>query len=107
MTGRGSYLQVMCEVKASDIADHVRARLEKEHAEKERKRLDKAEAHKFTFLRIATDKDLADQIGKDRYFDLVDHEKVCEHVTCRTRALMCTLSWGISYSWEQHCRRLS
>lgn len=89
-------LQVMCEVKAEDIAEHVRARLEKEHAEKERKRLDKAEAHKFTFLRIATDNDLQEQIGKDRYFDLVDHEKVRQRRMCWTCAFMSTLLWGLS-----------
>eukprot|EP00884_Botryococcus_braunii_P009403 jgi/Botrbrau1/18464/Bobra.0072s0047.1 len=68
--------KIMCAVSKEDIAEHVRDRLQKESDEKERKRLDKLEAHLYTFLRIATDKDLEEQIGKDRYFDLVDHDKV-------------------------------
>lgn len=47
-----------------------------EHAEEGRQSLDEDDADDFTALRIATDDDLLDQIGKKRCFDLVDHEKV-------------------------------
>jgi ubiquitin carboxyl-terminal hydrolase 7 len=67
----------MCNVSEVDIAEHVAARLKKEAEEKDRKRVEKQEAHLFTYLKIATDQDFTDQIGKDRWFDLVDHEKVC------------------------------
>jgi hypothetical protein len=76
VSGWWCLVQIMCEVSIEDIAEHVRDRLQKEHEEKERKRMEKLEAHLFTFFRIATDKDLSEQIGTDRYFDLVDHDKV-------------------------------
>ncbi|KAG2629395.1 hypothetical protein PVAP13_3KG431800 [Panicum virgatum] len=51
-------------------------RLKKEQEEKEHKKKEKAEAHLYTIIKIARDEDLKDQIGKNIYFDLVDHEKV-------------------------------
>lgn len=39
--------QVMCEVSKADIQDHVAERLEREHAEKERHRREKLEAHLY------------------------------------------------------------
>jgi ubiquitin carboxyl-terminal hydrolase 7 len=50
--------------------------LKKEQEEKEHKKKEKAEAHLYTIIKIARDEDLNDQIGKNIYFDLVDHEKV-------------------------------
>ncbi|XVF19575.1 hypothetical protein REPUB_Repub11eG0122900 [Reevesia pubescens] len=50
-------------------------RLKKE-LEKELKKKEKAEAHLYTIIKVARDDDLAEQIGKDIYFDLVDHDKV-------------------------------
>lgn len=37
----------MCEVGKADIQDHVAERLEREHAEKERRRREKLEAHLY------------------------------------------------------------
>ncbi|XP_061338198.1 ubiquitin C-terminal hydrolase 13-like [Gastrolobium bilobum] len=48
----------------------------KEQEEKDNKNKEKEEAHLFTVIKVARDKDLAVQIGKDIYFDLVDHDKV-------------------------------
>ncbi|GFY93477.1 ubiquitin-specific protease 12 [Actinidia rufa] len=59
-----------------DIAEHLRIRLKKEQEEKEDKRRYKAEAHLYTIIKVARDEDLVEQIGKDIYFDLVDHERV-------------------------------
>lgn len=67
---------IMCDVTQADISEHVRARLVAEQAEKERRRKEKAEAHLYTLVRVATDEDLAAQIGHDRFFDLVDMDKV-------------------------------
>lgn len=39
--------QVMCEVSKADIQDHVAERLEREAAEKERRRKEKMEAHLY------------------------------------------------------------
>ncbi len=39
--------QVMCEVSKADIQAHVAERLEREHAEKERRRREKLEAHLY------------------------------------------------------------
>ncbi|XP_062203185.1 ubiquitin C-terminal hydrolase 13-like isoform X2 [Phragmites australis] len=68
--------KIMCNVDEKDIAEHLRVRLKKEQEEKEHKKKEKAEAHLYTIIKIARDDDLKEQIGKNIYFDLVDHEKV-------------------------------
>ncbi|XP_020577037.1 ubiquitin carboxyl-terminal hydrolase 13-like isoform X2 [Phalaenopsis equestris] len=68
--------KIICNVDEKDIAEHLRIRLKKEQEEKEHKKKEKAEAHLFTIIKVARDEDLAQQTGKDIYFDLVDHEKV-------------------------------
>ncbi|KAL4386907.1 hypothetical protein GQ457_09G027360 [Hibiscus cannabinus] len=50
-------------------------RLKKKQEEKEQKRKEKAEARLYTVIKVARNEDLYEQIGKDIYFDLVDHEK--------------------------------
>lgn len=67
---------IMCEVKGTEIAEHVRDRLEREKAEKERKQRDKQEAHLYITVNVATEADLREQIGTSIYFDLVDFDKV-------------------------------
>ncbi|KAK4382144.1 Ubiquitin carboxyl-terminal hydrolase 12, partial [Sesamum angolense] len=70
--------KIICDVDEKDIAEHLR--LKKEQEEKEDKRRYKAQAHLYTISRlslsVARDEDLREQIGKDIYFDLVDHDKV-------------------------------
>ncbi|KAK3228593.1 hypothetical protein Dsin_000474 [Dipteronia sinensis] len=68
--------KIICNVDVNDIAEHLRLRLNKEKEEKEQKRKEKAEAHLYTVIKVARNEDLLEQIGKDIYFDLVDHEKV-------------------------------
>ncbi|KAJ3675624.1 hypothetical protein LUZ60_004666 [Juncus effusus] len=68
--------KIMCNVDEKDIAEHLRIRLKKEQEEKEHKKKEKAEAHLYTIIKVARDEDLKEQIGKDIYFDLVDHDKV-------------------------------
>jgi ubiquitin carboxyl-terminal hydrolase 7 len=68
--------KIMCNVDEKDIAEHLRIRLKKEQEEKEHKKKEKAEAHLYTIIKVARDEDLKEQIGKNTYFDLVDHEKV-------------------------------
>ncbi|KAJ6892679.1 ubiquitin carboxyl-terminal hydrolase 13-like isoform X1 [Populus alba x Populus x berolinensis] len=68
--------KVICNVDEKDIAEHLRIRLKKEQEEKEQKRKEKAEAHLYTIIKVARSEDLLEQIGKDVYFDLVDHDKV-------------------------------
>uniref|UniRef100_A0A0D9XTG5 ubiquitinyl hydrolase 1 n=1 Tax=Leersia perrieri TaxID=77586 RepID=A0A0D9XTG5_9ORYZ len=68
--------KIMCNVDEKDIAEHLRIRLKKEQEEKEHKKKEKAEAHLYTIIKVARDENLKEQIGKDMYFDLVDHEKV-------------------------------
>ncbi|XAR53555.1 Ubiquitinyl hydrolase 1 [Bertholletia excelsa] len=72
--------KIICNVDEKDIAEHLRLefqiRLKKEQEEKEQKRKEKAEAHLYTIIKVARDEDLLQQIGKDIYFDLVDHDKV-------------------------------
>ncbi|XP_075081681.1 uncharacterized protein LOC107812671 [Nicotiana tabacum] len=50
--------------------------LKKEQEEKEKKRKEKVEDGLYTIIKVARDEDLAEQIGKEMYFDLVDHDKV-------------------------------
>ncbi|KAJ6727514.1 UBIQUITIN-SPECIFIC PROTEASE 12-RELATED [Salix purpurea] len=68
--------KIICNVDEKDIAEHLRIRLKKEQEEKEQKRKEKAEAHLYTIIKVAHSEDLLEQIGKDVYFDLVDHDKV-------------------------------
>ncbi|KAK4337648.1 hypothetical protein RND71_042135 [Anisodus tanguticus] len=68
--------RIICNVDEKDIAEHLRVRLKKEQDEKEQKRKEKAEAHLYTIIKVARDEDLGEQIGKEIYFDLVDHDKV-------------------------------
>ncbi|XP_039058437.1 ubiquitin carboxyl-terminal hydrolase 12-like isoform X2 [Hibiscus syriacus] len=68
--------KIICNVDEKDIAEHLRIRLKKEQEEKEEKRKYKAQAHLYTIIKVARDEDLLEQIGKDIYFDLVDHDKV-------------------------------
>ncbi|XP_023929856.1 ubiquitin C-terminal hydrolase 12 isoform X4 [Quercus suber] len=67
--------KIICNVD-EDIAEHLRIRLKKEQEEKEQKRKEKAEAHLYTIIKVARNEDLLEQIGRDIYFDLVDHDKV-------------------------------
>ncbi|KAL5720643.1 ubiquitinyl hydrolase 1 [Ranunculus cassubicifolius] len=67
---------IICNVDEKDIAEHLRMRLKKEQEEKEHKKKEKAEAHLYTIIKVARNEDLSEQIGKDIYFDLVDHDKV-------------------------------
>lgn len=67
---------VMCKVTEEDISEHVRARLKAEKEEKERLKREKAEAHLYTMVRIATDEDIKAQIGHTKSFDLVDMDAV-------------------------------
>ncbi|KAJ6796532.1 ubiquitin carboxyl-terminal hydrolase 12-like [Iris pallida] len=67
--------KIICNVDEKDIAEHLRVRLKKEQGEKEHKKKEKAEAHLYTIIKVARDADLAGQIGRERYFDLVDHDK--------------------------------
>jgi len=63
---------ILCDVTKDDIAQHLRERLDKEQEEKEKRKKEKQEAHLYTYVRIATDKDLTAQVGQHTYFDLVD-----------------------------------
>ncbi|OVA00858.1 Ubiquitin carboxyl-terminal hydrolases family 2 [Macleaya cordata] len=68
--------KIICNVDEKDIAEHLRIRLKKEQEEKEHKKKEKAEAHLYTIIKVARNEDLLEQIGRDIYFDLVDHDKV-------------------------------
>ncbi|XP_048137608.1 ubiquitin C-terminal hydrolase 13-like isoform X4 [Rhodamnia argentea] len=49
--------------------------LMKEQEEEEQRKC-KTQAHLYTIIKVAREEDLVDKIGKDIYFDLVDHDKV-------------------------------
>ncbi|XP_047333401.1 ubiquitin C-terminal hydrolase 12-like isoform X2 [Impatiens glandulifera] len=68
--------KILCNIEEKDIAEHLRVRLKKEQEEKEQKRKEKSEAHLYTVIKVARDEDIRMQIGRDIFFDLVDHDKV-------------------------------
>ncbi|KAK9075087.1 hypothetical protein SSX86_003406 [Deinandra increscens subsp. villosa] len=68
--------KIICNVDEKDVAEHLRIRLKKEQEEKEQKRKEKAEAHLYTIIKVARDENLHEQIGKNIFFDLVDHDRV-------------------------------
>ena len=68
--------EINVEVTADDVAAHLRCQLEKEQEEKARKKKERLEAHLYTVVRLATHKELVAEIGTDRFFDLVTHDKV-------------------------------
>ncbi|KAL4576835.1 hypothetical protein LXL04_012935 [Taraxacum kok-saghyz] len=61
-------------------------RLKKEEEKRENKRRYKARPDRYTLIKVvARDEDLLEQIGKDIFFDLVDHDKVhCFYVKKET-----------------------
>ena len=68
--------EINVEVTADDVAAHLRSQLDKEQEEKARKKKERLEAHLYTVVRLATHKELVAEIGADRFFDLVTHDKV-------------------------------
>ncbi|KAL2239260.1 UNVERIFIED_CONTAM: Ubiquitin carboxyl-terminal hydrolase 13 [Sesamum indicum] len=68
--------KILCDIDERDISEHLKERLKREQKEKEIKKKEKAEAHMYMTVKVVTDEDFAEQIGKDICFDLVDHAKV-------------------------------
>jgi ubiquitin carboxyl-terminal hydrolase 7 len=68
--------EINVDVSAEDISPHLRRTLEIEQEEKARKKKERLEAHLYTVARIATAADLKAEIGGERFFDLVTHDKV-------------------------------
>lgn len=50
--------------------------MQAEQEEKEQRRKEKQEAHLYTYMKVAREEDLREQIGNTRHFDLVDHDAV-------------------------------
>ena len=71
--------EINVELTQDDVALHVRRQLEIESEEKARKKKERQEAHLYTVVRLATHHDLTLQIGAERFFDLVTHEK-CDNI---------------------------
>ncbi|GIL82845.1 hypothetical protein Vretimale_8198 [Volvox reticuliferus] len=67
---------IMCDVTKEDIAKHLLDRLEREMSDKEARHRDKMEAHLYCSLKVATDKDIEQQVGDVSHFDLVDHDRL-------------------------------
>lgn len=58
-----------------------------EQREKEKRQKDKQEAHLYCHIRVATDADIAQQVGSTQWFDLVDYDKLPPNRTFRVRKL--------------------
>ncbi|KAL3335872.1 hypothetical protein AABB24_031873 [Solanum stoloniferum] len=68
--------KIMCTVDQKDIGEHLRARFKRDQEDEEQKKKEESESNLHTIIKVARDEDMQWQIGKDIYFDLVDHEKV-------------------------------
>ncbi|XP_042479656.1 ubiquitin C-terminal hydrolase 13-like [Macadamia integrifolia] len=70
--------EIFCDVAEEDMAEILKIRLkkEKEQEEKEHRKREKEEAHLYTVIKVARNEDLIEQIGRDVYYGLVDHDKV-------------------------------
>eukprot|EP00878_Enallax_costatus_P010709 GHUV01011185.1.p1 GENE.GHUV01011185.1~~GHUV01011185.1.p1 ORF type:complete len:671 (+),score=192.28 GHUV01011185.1:167-2179(+) len=79
--------RVMVPVTKDHIAPYLRQRLESEQREKEKRQKDKQEAHLYCHIRVATDADIAQQVGSTQWFDLVDYDKLPANRTFRVRKL--------------------
>mmetsp|Transcript_7331 Transcript_7331/g.19028 ORF Transcript_7331/g.19028 Transcript_7331/m.19028 type:complete len:1112 (-) Transcript_7331:2065-5400(-) len=55
--------EILCNVDKEDILPHVRERLQREQEEKEKRRKEKQEAHLYTIIKVAMDRDIKAQIG--------------------------------------------
>jgi ubiquitin carboxyl-terminal hydrolase 7 len=67
--------RVVCPHSEADIPERVRLRLEAEAAEKARAAREQDEAHMYTLVRVAADRDIAERLSSTRHeaaFDLVD-----------------------------------
>jgi len=62
--------QIMCEANKTHLTEHLQARFAKEQRLKEIKRLEEAEAHLYTVIRVMHRKDLEANIHEDKFFDL-------------------------------------
>ncbi|XP_024545436.1 ubiquitin carboxyl-terminal hydrolase 13 isoform X2 [Selaginella moellendorffii] len=68
--------RIICNVDEIDIAEHLRVRLKREYDDKEKKRKEKSEAHLYTVIKVTREDDISEQIGRDIFFDLVDHDRI-------------------------------
>lgn len=66
--------QILCDATKEHLAEHLRARFAKEQEDKERRRLEKAEAHLYTVMKVLEKNGIEEQIGKKVFFDLGDFE---------------------------------
>jgi hypothetical protein len=57
----------------------VQLRAAAEEAEKAVKKKNKAEEHMYTLIKLATEEDIRDQIGRTTYFDLVNYDTIKVH----------------------------
>ena len=66
--------KVFTAVDKMDVDERVRAHLDREAAEKQKRRREKQEAHLFTTVRLATENTLKEQVGRASCFDLINFE---------------------------------
>ncbi|XP_073291911.1 ubiquitin C-terminal hydrolase 13-like isoform X2 [Primulina huaijiensis] len=68
--------KIMCSIDEKDIAEHLRERSKRKKEKKEQRMKEKEDAHLYTIVKVTSDDDFAEQIGRNVFFDLVDHDKV-------------------------------
>ncbi|KAL5702533.1 ubiquitinyl hydrolase 1 [Ranunculus cassubicifolius] len=111
--------KILCEVDENDIADDLRMRLKLEKEEKEKKKKEIAEAHLYTTIKVARDEDFVKQIGRDKFSELVDHDKVHSFRVLKKMSIKdlkelvagefgvpveLTRFWLWAKHWKQDCR---
>lgn len=99
--------RIMCPVVKEDIAEHLRVRLEQEHAEKEERARMKQDAHQFATLRIATEDDLSAQVCAKLYVYHCVHTSATWVTSCCVTFLYhmsCCSEWVLSLHMTLICR---
>ncbi|XP_073142802.1 ubiquitin C-terminal hydrolase 13-like isoform X2 [Henckelia pumila] len=68
--------KIMCSNDEKDIAEYLRERPKREQEKKEHQKKEKEDEHLYTIVKVACDDDFEEQIGRNLFLDLVDHDKV-------------------------------
>jgi ubiquitin carboxyl-terminal hydrolase 7 len=100
--------QLLQKVDASDVPEHLQQRFEQERAEKERRKLEKAEAWKYCSFRVACNQTLGQYTGSDLLqFNTVEPIKIKKDVTIADLKKVCEEKYGIPadrqrfWKWEK------
>ena len=99
----GDVPRVLCSQGADEIPEQVRLRLETEASDEARVKREQDEAHLYTAIRVATDRDVTERVNSNSQgaaFDLVDWDmlpslRVAKHETFSQFKKLAAAKWGV------------